>query len=57
MEARLRERAAEELIETGRHAEARVELEKALDFYRVVGATFFVQRAEKLLAQTQRESA
>jgi class 3 adenylate cyclase/tetratricopeptide (TPR) repeat protein len=51
-EARLRFRAAEELIETGRRAEGEVELQKALDFYRSVGATFYINRAEQLLART-----
>ncbi len=41
----------EELIATGRRAEGEAELDKALAFYRSVGATFFVQRGEALLAQ------
>ena len=51
-EARFRLRAAEELIESGRHAEGEVELGKALAFYRTVGATFFIQRGEQLLAKS-----
>ena len=51
-EARLRLRAAEELIETGRRAEGETELQKALAFYRTVGATFYIQRGEQLLAKT-----
>jgi class 3 adenylate cyclase/tetratricopeptide (TPR) repeat protein len=51
-EARLRLRAAEELIEAGRRAEGAEQLEKALDFYRSVGATFYINRAEQLLAKT-----
>jgi hypothetical protein len=51
-EARLRLRAAEELIETGRRAEGEVELQKAIAFYRRVGATFFIQRGEPLLAKS-----
>jgi tetratricopeptide (TPR) repeat protein len=51
-EARLRLRAAEELIETGRPAEGRLQLEKALEFYRSVGATFYINHAEQLLAKT-----
>ena len=51
-EARLRLRAAEELIETGRRAEGEVELQKAIAFYRTVGATFFIQRGEQLLAKS-----
>jgi len=51
-EARLRLRAAEELIEKGRRAEGEVELEKALTFYRSVGATFFLERGEQLFAKS-----
>jgi len=51
-EARLRMRAAEELIETGRRARGEVELTKALAFYRTVGATFFIERGERLLARS-----
>jgi tetratricopeptide (TPR) repeat protein len=49
-EAHSRLRAAEELIDTGRRAEGEVELQKALAFYRSVRATFFIGRAEALLA-------
>jgi class 3 adenylate cyclase/tetratricopeptide (TPR) repeat protein len=42
--------AARALIESGRRKEGEVELQKALAFYRSVGATFFVQRGEELLA-------
>jgi class 3 adenylate cyclase/tetratricopeptide (TPR) repeat protein len=48
-EARLR--LAEELIDSGRRAEGEAELEQALDFYRSVGATFYVERGEELLAK------
>ena len=51
LEAWARMNAAEELIESGRQAEGEAELEKALAFYRSVGATFFVERGEALLAQ------
>ncbi|MEX2614442.1 MAG: AAA family ATPase [Gaiellaceae bacterium] len=51
-EARLRLRAGEELIETGRRAEADVELQKAIAFYRTVGATFYINRGKQLLAKT-----
>jgi class 3 adenylate cyclase/tetratricopeptide (TPR) repeat protein len=51
-EARLRLRAAEELIETGRRVEGKIELQKALAFYRSVGATFYIQRGEQLLAKS-----
>jgi hypothetical protein len=50
-EARLRERAAEELIGDGRRAEGEAELERALAFYRAVGARFFVDRCEAVIAQ------
>ncbi|HUG65777.1 MAG TPA: AAA family ATPase [Gaiellaceae bacterium] len=50
-EARLRLRAAEELVETGRRSEGDEQARKAIDFYRTVGASFFVDRAEALLAQ------
>jgi class 3 adenylate cyclase len=48
-EARLRLRAAEEMIETGRRAEGEAELHKALGFYRSVRATYYVGRCEALL--------
>jgi class 3 adenylate cyclase/tetratricopeptide (TPR) repeat protein len=51
-EARLRLRAAEELIETGRRSEGEAQLEKALGFYRSVGATFYLKRGEQLIAKT-----
>jgi len=56
-EADARLRAAEKLVDAGRRAEGEVELHKALDFYRSVGATFSIERAETLLASAQRESA
>ncbi len=58
-EARLRLRAAEVLLEQGLGAEADVQASKALHFYRSVGATFLVERAEQLLAEraAQIESA
>jgi tetratricopeptide (TPR) repeat protein len=43
-------RAAERLISDGRRAEADVHLQKALAFYRSVGATHYVRRGEALLA-------
>jgi class 3 adenylate cyclase len=51
-EARLRLRAAEELLEAGRRADGAEQLEKALDFYRSVRATFYVSLGEQLLAKT-----
>ena len=57
-EAEVRLLAAERLIRAGRHTEGEAEAEKALAFFRSVRATFFVERAEKLLADSvQRESA
>ena len=50
-EARLRFRAAEELIETGRRTDAEPQLEQALAFYRSVGGTFWVECAEALLGR------
>jgi hypothetical protein len=43
-------RVAERLISEGRRAEADVHLQKALAFYRSVGATQYVRRGEALLA-------
>jgi tetratricopeptide (TPR) repeat protein len=47
-EARLR--AAEQLLAEGRRAEAKKQLEQALEFYRSVGATRYVHECEALLA-------
>ena len=49
--------AAHELLEAGRRAEAEEQLEKALAFYRTVGATFFIEQGEALLADAQSASA
>ncbi|HSI97004.1 MAG TPA: hypothetical protein VK926_01460, partial [Gaiellaceae bacterium] len=58
IQAEVRLTAAEELVESGRRDEAEVELQRALAFYRSVGATFFVERGEALLATpAQSESA
>jgi class 3 adenylate cyclase/tetratricopeptide (TPR) repeat protein len=43
-------RAAERLISEGHRAEADVHLQKALAFYRSVGATHYIRRGEVLLA-------
>ena len=51
-EAQLRLRAAEELAEAGRLAEAEEQSVRALAFYRSVGATYFIERAAKLLAKS-----
>ena len=50
LEAEARLCAAEELIEAGRRAEGEAELEKALAFYRTVGATRYIQQGEALRA-------
>ena len=50
-EAYLRERAAEELIAAGRRAEGEAELDRALAFYRSVGAIFCIERDEALLRE------
>ena len=44
--------AAEDLIESGRHAEGEVELQEAIAFYRTVDASFYVGRCEQLLAKS-----
>jgi class 3 adenylate cyclase/tetratricopeptide (TPR) repeat protein len=56
-EALARLLGGEDLIDAGRRAEGEAQLEKALAFYRSVGATFLVQRGERLLAQAQSASA
>jgi hypothetical protein len=45
-------RAAEALVEAGRRAEADVQLQKALTFYRSVRAARFIREGEALLAAT-----
>jgi class 3 adenylate cyclase/tetratricopeptide (TPR) repeat protein len=49
-EADVRLRAAEALVAEGRRAEADEQLRRALAFYRSVGATAYIRRAESLLA-------
>jgi len=49
-EAYARLRAAEQLVAEGRQAEADAQLEKALAFFRSVGATRYIREAEALLA-------
>jgi tetratricopeptide (TPR) repeat protein len=55
--AETRLRLAEQLVAEGRRAEADGEIAKALAFYRPIGATLFVDRGERLLAEAQRDSA
>jgi hypothetical protein len=49
-------RAAEQLLAKARRVEADEQLRKALEFYRRVGATRFIRRAETLLAATGDET-
>ena len=49
-EAHTRLRAARELVNAGRRAEADEQLRRALAFYRMVGATRYVREGEALLA-------
>jgi hypothetical protein len=49
--------AAENLAAAGRRAEAKGELERALAFYRPVGATRYIRRAEALLDEVSEVSA
>jgi tetratricopeptide (TPR) repeat protein len=51
-EAEARLRAAEQLLAEGRRVEANEQLRLAMDFWRSVGATWFIREAEKLLAAT-----
>jgi hypothetical protein len=50
-EAEARLRLAEELVLGGNRAEGGPELERALSFYRRIGATLFIERGERLLAE------
>ena len=52
LEADVRLIGGESLIEGGRRLEGEAEIERALEFYRSVGATFFIRRAEALLAES-----
>jgi class 3 adenylate cyclase/tetratricopeptide (TPR) repeat protein len=52
-EAEARLRHAEQLFTEGRSDGAEVELEKALEFYRPIGATLFLERGERLLAEAR----
>ncbi len=45
-------RLGEQLVRLGRRTEGETELRKALDFYRSVGASYYLERAETLLART-----
>jgi hypothetical protein len=51
--ARARLRAAEDLIDSGRRAEGEEQVHRALDFYRSVSATYYVDRCEALLQEAK----
>jgi tetratricopeptide (TPR) repeat protein len=51
-EAYTRLRAAEKLLEQGRRADADAQLRSALEFYRSVGASFYIRQAEALMAES-----
>ena len=51
-EARARLRAAEQLVASGRRAEADEQLQRSLAFWRSVGATRYIREGEALLAQS-----
>lgn len=55
--AKLRLDAGRHLIEQGRQSEGEIELQKALEFYRSVGATHYIKVIEGQLAGAQSESA
>ncbi len=57
LEAHARLRAGEQLHAEGRHAEADDQLQRALAFWRSVGATRYVRRGESLLATSATERA
>jgi class 3 adenylate cyclase/tetratricopeptide (TPR) repeat protein len=52
-EARVRLRAAEQLMETGQHAEGAEQARRALKFYRSVAATYYVERCEALVREAK----
>ncbi|HUF07568.1 MAG TPA: hypothetical protein VMP86_09345, partial [Candidatus Binatia bacterium] len=56
-EADARVRAARQLIEQGRAAEAEAHLRRAIDFYRTEGATRYLAQAEALLPATAGQGA
>jgi class 3 adenylate cyclase/tetratricopeptide (TPR) repeat protein len=56
-EAELRLRAAESLVAQVRNAEADVQLQQALAFYRSVGATRFIHEGDALLAETAQQAS
>jgi hypothetical protein len=57
VEATLRRHAGFRLLATRRTADARIELERALAFYRTVDASFYIAQIEGALAELQSASA
>jgi predicted ATPase/class 3 adenylate cyclase len=57
IEAELRLRAGERLIQAGRQVEGEAELRRTIEFHSQVGATDYVRRAESALAEAQSASA
>ena len=57
VESNLRKHAGLRLLAVGRTAEATVELDRALAFYRSVDARAYVAEIENALAEAQRDSA
>ncbi len=53
IEAEIRLLAAEDLVETDRRDEGEEQAARALDFYRSVGATFYLDRGEALLGEAE----
>jgi class 3 adenylate cyclase/tetratricopeptide (TPR) repeat protein len=51
--ARARLRAAEDLIDSGRQAEGEEQARRALEFYRSVAATYYIDRCEALLKEAK----
>jgi tetratricopeptide (TPR) repeat protein len=56
-EVERRRRAAEALGAAGRQVEARAQLDDALAFYREVGATYYIELCDAILARAQSASA
>ena len=57
IEAHIRMHAGFRMLAAGRTADAQAELERALDFYRPVEASFYVEQIEAALAGAQSASA
>ena len=57
IEAHIRKHAGFRMLAAGRTADAQVELERALAFYRSVDASAYVEQIESALAGAQSDSA